>query len=68
MDFLGDSVSKESSCNAGDMDSILGLGRSPGIDHGNPLQYACQENPMERGVWWATVIGGVSMNWTQLKW
>jgi len=68
MDFLGDSVSKESSCNAGDMDSILGLGRSPGRDHGNPLQYACQENPMERGVWWATVIGGVSMNWTQLKW
>ena len=68
MDFLGDSVGKESSCNAGDMGSILGLGRSPGRGHGNPLQYSCQENPMERGVWWATVIGGVAMNWTQLKW
>ena len=34
---------------------IPGLGRSPGGGHGNPLQYSCLENPMERGAWWATV-------------
>ena len=33
---------------------ILGLGRSPGGGHGNPLQYSCPENPMDRGAWWAT--------------
>ena len=38
-----------------DMGSIPGLGRSPGGGHGNPLQYSCLENPMDRGVWWATV-------------
>ena len=68
MDFLGNSLGKGSSCNAGDMSSILGLGRSPGRGHGNPLQYSRQENPMDRGVWWAIVIGGVAMNWTQLQW
>ena len=36
---------KESACNAGDLDSIPGLGRSPGGGHGNPLQYSCLENP-----------------------
>ena len=35
--------------------SITGSGRSPGGGHGNPLQYSCQENPMDRGAWWATV-------------
>ena len=40
-----DSVSKESACNVGDPDSILGLGRSPGEGHGNPLQDSCLENP-----------------------
>ena len=40
----------------------------PGRGYGNPLQYPCQENPMDRGVWQATVIGGVAMNWTLLKW
>ena len=35
--------------------SIPGLGRSPGGGHGNPLQYSCLENPMDRGAWWATV-------------
>ena len=39
------------------MDSISGLGRSPGGGHGNPLQYSCLENPMDRGAWWATVHG-----------
>jgi len=35
-------------------DSIPGLGRSPGEGNGNPLQYSCLENPMDRGAWWAT--------------
>ena len=39
----------------GDLDSIPGFGRSPGGGHGNPLQYSCPENPMDRGAWWATV-------------
>ena len=38
-----------------DMDSIPGSGRSPGGSHGNPLQYSCLENPLDRGAWWATV-------------
>ena len=37
------------------MDSIPWSGRSPGEGHGNPLQYSCLENPMDRGAWWATV-------------
>jgi len=44
--------------NAGDLrgrGSITGLGRSPGGEHGNPLQYSCLENPMDRGAWWVTV-------------
>ena len=45
LDFPGGSDSKESTCNAGDLGSILGLGRSPGGGHGNPLQYSCLENP-----------------------
>ena len=40
---------------ARDMSSIPGLERSPGGGHGNPLQYSCLENPMDRGAWWATV-------------
>ena len=40
-----------------DLGSIPGLGRSLGEGHGNPLQYSCLENSMERGVWWATVHG-----------
>ena len=39
----------------GDMGSVLGLGRSPGREHGNPLQYSCLENPMGSGTWQATV-------------
>ena len=41
---------KESTHNAGDLGSILGLGRSPGGGHGNPLQYSCLENPIERSL------------------
>ena len=60
------SVGKESKCNAGDQGSIPGLGRSPREGSGNPLQYSCLENPMERVAWWATVRG-VAKSWTRLK-
>ena len=46
--FSGSSAGKESTCNAGDPGSIPGLGKCPGGGHGNPLQYSCLENPMER--------------------
>ena len=55
MGFPSGSVGKESSCNAGDLGSIPGLWRSPGGGHGNPLQYSCLENPMDRGAWWVIV-------------
>ena len=48
---------KESACNAGNLGSISGLGRSPGGGNGNPLQYSCLKNPMDREAWWATVHG-----------
>ena len=41
--------------NAGDLGSIPGLGRPPGVGNGNPLQYSCLGNPMDRGAWQATV-------------
>ena len=49
--FPGGSEVKASACNVGDQGSILGSGRSPGEGSGNPLQYSCLENPMERGAW-----------------
>ena len=55
MGFLSCSDSKESACNAGDQGSIPGSERSTGEETGNPLQYSCLENPMDRGAWWATV-------------
>ena len=55
--FPGGSEVKASACNAGDLGSIPGSGRSPGEENGNPLQYSCLENPMDRGAWWATVHG-----------
>ena len=55
--FLGGSDSKESACNAGDLGSIPGLGKSPGEGNGNPLQYCYLENAMDRGAWQATVHG-----------
>ena len=58
--------SRESACNAGDLDLIPGLGRFPGGGQSNPLQYFYLENPMDRGVWWATVHR-VTKSWTQLK-
>ena len=57
MGFSGGSDCKESTCNAGDSDSIPGSGRFPGEGNGNPLQYFYPENPMDRGAWWATVYG-----------
>ena len=51
-----------------DVGLIPGSGRdSPGEGHGNPLQYSCLENSMDRGAWRATVHG-VTKSWTQLKW
>ena len=55
--FPPSSVSKESACNVRDLDSIPGSGRSPGEGNGNPLQYSCLENPIDRGAWQATVHG-----------
>ena len=58
--FLGfpcGSAGKDSTCNAGDLGLIPGLGRSPGKGNGNPVQYSCLGNPMDRGAWWATVHG-----------
>ena len=51
MDFPGGSDGKASAYNAGDLGSILGLGRSPGEGNSNPLQNSCLENPMDRGAW-----------------
>ena len=57
---------KESACNVGDPGSTPGSGRSPGEGNGNPLQYSCLENPMDRGAWWATVHG-VAKSCTRLS-
>ena len=57
MGIPASSDNKESTCNAGDPGSILGSGRSPGEGTGNPLQYSSLENPMDIGIWWATVHG-----------
>ena len=58
--------SKESACNAGDLGSIPRLGRSPREGNGNPLQYPCLENSIDRGAWWVTVHG-VAKSWSQLS-
>ena len=59
---------KESACNAedtGDVCSIPGSGRSPGVGHGNPLQYSCLKNSMNRGAWWAIVHGVSELDTTE---
>ena len=56
-------MGKESACNAGDPGNV---GRSPGEGNGNPLQYSCLENPMDRGVWWATIHGVMNMTLSKL--
>jgi len=55
--LTGGSDSKESACNAGDPDLIPEAGSSPGGGNGNPLQYSCLENPMDRGAWGAIFHG-----------
>ena len=58
--FPGGSVVKNPPANAGDAGdsvSISGLGRAPGGGNGNPLQYSCLENPIDKGAWWVTVHG-----------
>ena len=66
LDFPGGSDSKASVYNAGDPGSIPGSGRSAGEGNGDPLQYYCLENPMDRGTWYATVHG-VAKSWTRLS-
>ena len=55
--FSGGSDGKKFTCNAGNLGLIPGMGRFPGGGHGNPLQYTCLENPMDRRVWQVTVHG-----------
>ena len=62
----GGSDGKESACNAGDLASIPGLGRSPGEGTGNPFQYSCLETSMDRGAW-QTTFHGVAKSQTQLS-
>ena len=57
LDFTCGSVGKESACSAGDLGLIPGLGRSPGEENDNSLQYSCLGKTMDRGAWWATVHG-----------
>ena len=64
--FPGGSVVKNPTANAGDVVSIPGLGRSPAVGNGNPLQYPCLENPTDRGAWKGTVHGAAK-SWTQLS-
>ena len=52
-----DSDGKESACHAGSQGSIPGAGRSPGEENGKPLLYSSLGNPIDRGAWWATVLG-----------
>ena len=63
--FPGGSDGRESACNAGDLGSIPGSGRSPGQGNGTPLQYSCLKNSMDRGAWWAVVHGvaNAAHNW-----
>ena len=62
----GSSTSRESACNAVDMGSILASGRSSGDGNGNPFQYSCLEDSMDRGDWWVTVHGVIESR-TQLS-
>ena len=66
MGFPGRSVVKNPPANAGDSSLIPEPGRAPGEGNGNPLQYSCLQNPMDRGAWWANVRW-VTKSQTQLK-
>ena len=60
--FPGDTVVKNPPANAGYPGFIPVMGRSPGEGNGNPLQYSCLENPVERGTWWA-IVHRVAKSW-----
>ena len=62
---IGGSVVKSLPANAGDTSLIPGLGRSSGEGKGNPLQYSCLENPMDRGTWWAIDSGVAESDTTE---
>ena len=64
--FPGGSDGKVSACNAGDLGSIPGSGSSQGEGNGNPLQYSCLENPMDRGAWLA-IVHRITKSWTRLS-
>ena len=64
--FPHGSDGKDSACSAGDLDSILGAGRSPGEGDGNPLQYSCLEDSMDRGAW-RVLVHGVTKSLTPLS-
>ena len=69
MDFLSGGDGKEPTCQCKrhrDVGWIPGSGRSPGGGRGNPLQYPCLENPMDRGAWWA-IVHRIAKNWTGMK-
>ena len=64
--FPGGLDGKASACNTGELGLIPGAGRYPGEENGNPLQYSCLENPMDRGGWYVTV-SGVAKSQTRLN-
>ena len=66
--FIGSSEVKASACNAEDLGSIPGSGRSPGEGKGNPLQYSCLENPIDGGAWWLQSMGSqrVGHDWATM--
>ena len=65
MGFPGGSVVKNLPANAGDTGSIPGSRKIPGEGNGNPLQYFCLENSMDRGAWWAAVHGVAELDMTE---
>ena len=65
LDFPGGSDGKASAYSAGDLGSIPGSGRSSGEGNGDPLQYSCLENFIDRGSWWAAVHGVAELGTTE---